>query len=822
MLLTKTITYLNLYQFPSYFPSLYKPSSSSITSQSTHVYKNQTSSLSITNHRQMTYFHFPSFHPRRWFRAIKYRTLALPWSLGIFRSYLVRIRTRHQLNYLSSMSTPFQQASYSLPSSPLHYFSHQKQQYEQTHSTPQQYVKTSFQFLPIFPVFLFSAFFLGVLFPIVALLFSNMTTSTTSSMTGIMSSVTISHPSPSPVSISISSSYTSMHKHLHDHYLIPHRILTHLNHSQQSSLLHLFSRPITSTLGSTSKSFQAHPRIVFSYISHCTLIACLRASATAIAYARTTGRHPVLLFHPNAGRAFLSNDIHYNSPHDALFVVLQTKSHPLSKESQSQQYDNDWAEFSLANIVPSTEATIQSSSSVSLKNSLNISSSNSQINSSSSSTPKAPHTSIDNLPKIGNTAEIATLDSASTLDSHIFLTLSDMTWSRYAPRMIQENELVNRFRANQNDTFHTMILQSASLFGRNRETRDVQTADFILHSSFKIPKILLSGMSPFTRQLLLLKLLRKQRRGVKHPRALFVHAQYGLGNRVRALGSAMAFCRRTNRVLVLIWVPDQHLNCRFTDLFVANDEFVVSDDFKAGEEWPFKKSWQADHTMNETKWYNFMRVNGEKVHSSGELIADDKTKHIYVSTCYVLQSSVTPFIIRATSSYWQVLKSLTPHIDVARLVNRFDNYPLSSMIGIHIRSRSIKTDIGGIKASYYSEESSKTTDYWRNLTSVDTFIDEMRRQTVDQLFYVAADQKEVFERLEKEFPTRVFYTPRRCDNREKECLPFALADILLLARCSSLRGSYWSSFSELSTRIGGSRFLLAGIDFGRPAEVEGS
>jgi len=138
------------------------------------------------------------------------------------------------------------------------------------------------------------------------------------------------------------------------------------------------------------------------------------------------------------------------------------------------------------------------------------------------------------------------------------------------------------------------------------------------------------------------------------------------------------------------------------------------------------------------------------------------------------------------------------------------------MIGVHIRGRNIKSDISGVNAADYSEESSKTTDYWRNLTQVETFIDEMRRQPPDQLFYVAADKKEVFDRLEREFPSRVFYTPRHCDSRDKDCLPFALADILLLAKCSSLRGSYWSSFSELSVRIGGARFLLAGIDFGRP------
>eukprot|EP00171_Calliarthron_tuberculosum_P014838 IDg14838t1 len=134
-------------------------------------------------------------------------------------------------------------------------------------------------------------------------------------------------------------------------------------------------------------------------------------------------------------------------------------------------------------------------------------------------------------------------------------------------------------------------------------------------------------------------------------------------------------------------------------------------------------------------------------------------------------------------------------------------------MGIHIRGRSIKTDISGVSISDYSKEASRRTDYWRKLTGVAAFIDEMRRQSKNQLFYIAADQKDVLDRVEKEFPGRVYYTPRECDSRSRDCLPYALADILLLAKCSSIRGSYWSSFSELSCRWGGAKFLLAGVDF---------
>lgn len=415
---------------------------------------------------------------------------------------------------------------------------------------------------------------------------------------------------------------------------------------------------------------------------------------------------------------------------------------------------------------------------------------------------------------IGNTEIAATLDNLAGIDTHVEICLGDVVWAKYSPRCLQEqvlNEILEPLSKNT-----SKVLQGATILGRHGETREIATVEKWLRDRFSVPELLVKGMSKIARKLLLLKLMSKQRKGVRQPRAVFVHAQYGLGNRLRALGSAMAFARRTDRVLVLIWVPDSHLNCSYTDLFVANDEFVVSDRFGDGEPWPFKKALKNDDAAKSVKWYNYMRINGTAPHTTDVVVTDDASYHIYVSTCYVIQSPVTPFIIRTQSSYWQVLRTLTPHIDVIRLIDRFANYPMSSMMGIHIRGRSIKSDISGVTAKDYTEESSKRTDYWRNLTGVQTFINEMNKQPMDQLFYVAADQKEVFTRLERAFPSRIFYTPRRCDGRDKECLPYALADILLLARCSSLRGSYWSSFSELSVRIGGLKFLLAGIDFGRP------
>ena len=48
---------------------------------------------------------------------------------------------------------------------------------------------------------------------------------------------------------------------------------------------------------------------------------------------------------------------------------------------------------------------------------------------------------------------------------------------------------------------------------------------------------------------------------------IFVDAQHGLGNRLRAIASAGAIATHTGRELVIIWQPDDHCDCRYHDLF---------------------------------------------------------------------------------------------------------------------------------------------------------------------------------------------------------------------------------------------------------------
>ena len=79
---------------------------------------------------------------------------------------------------------------------------------------------------------------------------------------------------------------------------------------------------------------------------------------------------------------------------------------------------------------------------------------------------------------------------------------------------------------------------------------------------------------------------------------LYIDAQHGLGNRLRAIGSAAAIAKNEGYELVIVWEPDEHCNCYFHDLFEYDGPVIDSS---------FKKI-----NNNNIKLYNYMEIEGGK------------------------------------------------------------------------------------------------------------------------------------------------------------------------------------------------------------------
>ena len=132
----------------------------------------------------------------------------------------------------------------------------------------------------------------------------------------------------------------------------------------------------------------------------------------------------------------------------------------------------------------------------------------------------------------------------------------------------------------------------------------------------------------------------------KARKKIFIDAQHGLGNRLRAIGSAAAVADATDRELIIVWQPDEHCDCRFSDLF-EYDGAVIEESFL--------------HDADDCAIYNYMAVEGGEKDSP---IRSDAGRDLYIRSAFVLKSPHT-----AWERENRFIRSLRPVEAVHDLVN---------------------------------------------------------------------------------------------------------------------------------------------------------
>lgn len=345
------------------------------------------------------------------------------------------------------------------------------------------------------------------------------------------------------------------------------------------------------------------------------------------------------------------------------------------------------------------------------------------------------------------------------------------------------------------------------------------------------------------------RLLDKMETAVRNrcnPSLFIIHVQNGLGNRLRSLASALAIAKGTRRVPLIVWERDAHLGADFDDVLVrrvpGNDtETVLYRDFVVLESFP---EW-SKVAQRTTHWrpFNYMFKDGHGA-KQGEILnfkfywircprtlwnrlrgnqcafkTDDikKHQHVYLKSAYVARAR--PTYLTPPNRVNAEMRKLVPVQEVVDIVNKHvpKNAPL--MYGVHIRSRMLVADNVSVNhRCEYTASAEEMTDYWRAKSQLSEFVNLIsyfvRRQR-NLHFFVAADDMTLLAKINSSFPGRIHYIPRSCDDRNPQCVRYAFADLLCLARTKRLYGSNWSSFTEAAARLGGLRPILSGVHFGR-------
>lgn len=282
-------------------------------------------------------------------------------------------------------------------------------------------------------------------------------------------------------------------------------------------------------------------------------------------------------------------------------------------------------------------------------------------------------------------------------------------------------------------------------------------------------------------------------------RRLVVDAQHGLGNRLRALGSAAAVAQASDRELVVLWTPDHHCDCRLHDLFETDLNVVEhADDLPATLRAGLRR-------------YNYMEI--EAGAKKDEPVQTDRDEDILVRSAFVL---------RHPASHWEaenrLLQSLRPAEAVRSLVDSVALPPHS--IGVHVR---MEAGAGLDHNSYdsaenWSAESHAAIHHWRAKSHYSAFIrriDALLAEGLHAHLFLATDLPENYRVFQQVYGERLHHLPRTLYDRSAEQIRYALADAILLSRCTRLLGSTWSSFSELAMRLatGYEKVEMSGTDF---------
>jgi len=270
---------------------------------------------------------------------------------------------------------------------------------------------------------------------------------------------------------------------------------------------------------------------------------------------------------------------------------------------------------------------------------------------------------------------------------------------------------------------------------------------------------------------------------------LIIHAMHGLGNRLRALASALALARLHNMKIILVWPWDEHMKANFTSLFV-----------KPREVCHVVQSLQVDYIedlfQSHVKVYDYM---DEKVKKS--YISVDGTRFIYVRSAYILNAQgLTDKLIN------DALRGLVPSPKVQGIVSAIKlprNY--EHVLGVHIRAASISEETHSLPKHAYSMKGRRYIEEFRSATrdAVPLFVLQAKSilaQNPQMVMYVSSDI-DIDPLILAGMPHAQLKIP--CKSRELRCIEIALADLMLLGKSKILLGSFWSSFSEVAARIAG-------------------
>jgi hypothetical protein len=251
----------------------------------------------------------------------------------------------------------------------------------------------------------------------------------------------------------------------------------------------------------------------------------------------------------------------------------------------------------------------------------------------------------------------------------------------------------------------------------------------------------------------------------------------GLCNRMLAIASAIQLSKDSNQSLKIIWERNAMLNACFSDLFKPLVPGI-----------PLVET-QSNQTLIERAWKRLLHLGYSKV--------------IYLTTLTTNQISASSIsnhqkiLIYGANRFYELgnLSELfIPQDDLSREIAAQKKRLGASAIGLHIRRTDHSHSISKSPTSLFADR-----------------IDAEIKINPEALFFLATDDPEEETFLLRKYPNKIITHPKKTlDRNEKEGIKDALVDLLCLAHCVKIYGSYYSSFSFTAARFSGRELVVIG------------
>jgi hypothetical protein len=259
--------------------------------------------------------------------------------------------------------------------------------------------------------------------------------------------------------------------------------------------------------------------------------------------------------------------------------------------------------------------------------------------------------------------------------------------------------------------------------------------------------------------------------------------QGGLANRMRVIASGLWLMKESNQELEVIWNLNEDLNCNFDLLFHYMQDISIIDkrekDFyvchtnhpklnKRIKGYFKNRLLGMGYCINEPDFYNLIWKNKMAIDKIAR-----KNKNIYISTCQEFGSNYNEF------KFFLPSQSIQQIID--EQVSKFNK----NTIGIHIRR----------------------TDNVRSIAEspIELFISKMEKEVEKNSsvnFFLATDDKETEQHLLNRFGSKIIVYKKVLDRNLERGIIDAVVDMYCLSNTKYIYGSYWSSFSDIASRVG--------------------